>query len=137
MSNIAFTTLLKRQDSKLSPHFGRAKWVTIVDQDGGAPTFVQNIGLNGRAVVEILAAHGCTDVVFSGIGAGALRHLQAANIRGWIGSGEVAVPDLLEKLRRRELPEALASTEGPAEHGCGHSRSKRQPALGSHAKASA
>ena len=62
MSKIAFMTLLKRQDSKLSPHFGKAKWVMITDQDGGVPTFVQNTGLNGRAVVEILAANGCTDV---------------------------------------------------------------------------
>lgn len=130
MSRIAFMTLLKRPDSKLSPHFGKAKWVMIVDQDGGVPTFVQNIGLNGHAVVDILAAHGCTDVVFSEIGAGALRHLQAANIRGWFGSVELPVPDLLQKLRRRELPEALALTEAHSEHGCGHSHGIRQSGAG-------
>lgn len=121
MSKIAFMTLLNREDSTLSPHFGKAKWMMIVDQENGVPTFFQNTGLNGRAVVEVLAANGCADVVFSGIGEGALRHLQAANIRGWIAGGEIPVPVLLERYRRGELLRAHASTEGQEGHGCGQS----------------
>ena len=104
----------------------------ITDQDGGIPTFVQNTGLNGRAVVDILAANGCTDVVFSAIGAGALRHLQAANIRGWIADGDGPVPDLLESLRCGELARAHTPTEGQKEHGCGHQCHGLQTGSGSH-----
>lgn len=136
MSTIAFMTLLKRKESSLSPHFGKAKWVMVTDRDGADPIFIQNTGLNGRAVVDILAAQGCTDVVFAGIGAGALLHLQAANIRGWIGGSQVPVPDLLEKFRQGKLPPALASTEGQAGRGCGHSHGTPQPVSRSHAKAS-
>ena len=133
MSKIAFMTLLKRQDSKLSPHFGKAKWVMIADQEGGVPTFVQNTALNGRGVVDVLAANGCTDVVFSGIGAGALRHLQAAKIRGWIASGDVPVPDLRERFGRGELARVHAPTEGQEGHGCGHQHHGRQSRRGSQA----
>ena len=120
MSKIAFMTLLKREDSKLSPHFGKAKWVMITDRDGGIPTFVQNTGLNGRAVVEILAANGCTDVVSSQIGSGALRHLETRNIRGWIANADVPVPELLQQYRRRELLPAHASDEEQHTNSCGH-----------------
>jgi len=120
MSKIAFMTLLKREDSKLSPHFGKAKWVMITHQDGGVPSFIQNTGLNGRAVVDILAANGCTDVVFSQIGPGALQHLEAANIRGWVANGDVPVPELLESFRRGELLKADTSTDAQQSHACGH-----------------
>jgi predicted Fe-Mo cluster-binding NifX family protein len=133
MSKIAFMTLLRCEDSKLSPHFGKAKWVMITDEDGGVATFVQNTGLDGRAVVDILAANGCTDVVFSGIGAGALRHLQAANIRGWIAGGDVPVPILLESFRRGELARAQAPTGGQEGHGCGPQHDGRQSGRGSQA----
>ena len=126
MRRIAFTTLLNRDDSKLSPHFGKAKWVMIADENGGAPAFIQNTGLNGRAVVGILAAHGCTDVVFTGIGGGALRYLRAARITGWTASGDVPAPDLLESFRRGELPRALAPSEGQEGHGCGGQHQGRQ-----------
>ncbi len=119
MNKIAFMALLKREDSKLSPHFGKAKWVMITDLQGGGAAFVQNTGLNGRAVVDILAANGCTDVVFSGIGAGALRHLEAAKIRGWMAGGDAPVPELLESFRRGELLRAHVPSETHEGQGCG------------------
>ena len=128
MSKIAFMTLLNREDSTLSPHFGKAKWVMIVEPENGVSTFVRNTGLNGRAVVEMVAANGCADVVFSGIGGGALRHLQTANIRGWIASGDIPVPALLERYRRGELLRADAPTEG---HECcqSHGQAAVRPSI--------
>ena len=96
MSKIAFMTLLNRGNSKLSPHFGKAKWLMVKDRESGASEFVQNTGLNGRAVVNILVAHGCTDVVFSEIGPGALARLQAESIRGWFAPSDVPVPELVD-----------------------------------------
>lgn len=106
MSKVGFTTLLKREDSALSPHFGKAKWIAVRNGESGDMTFEQNIALNGRAVVDIMARHGCTDAVFTNIGPGALQHLEQAGIRGWIGPAGVPLPQLLERLGRGELKRA-------------------------------
>lgn len=102
MSKIAFTALLDRPDSVLSPHFGKAKWIMIRD-DAGNAQFEQNTELNGRAVVEILRRAGCTDVISTELGEGAFRHLQQAGIRAWAGPADVAAPKLAEMFRRGEL----------------------------------
>jgi predicted Fe-Mo cluster-binding NifX family protein len=110
MSKIGFTTLLDRKDSVLSPHFGMAKWVMIRDDDTGEVTFEQNTGLYGRAVVDILQRHGCSDAVFAEIGPGALRHLQEAGIRGWLAPTDVPVPELLDRFSRGDLASAKEPT---------------------------
>jgi predicted Fe-Mo cluster-binding NifX family protein len=114
MSKVAFTTLLNREDSALSPHFGMAKWILVRDDDNGQITFEQNTALNGRAVVDIMARHGCTDAVFTQIGPGAFAHLEQAGIRGWIGPADMPVPQLLELLSRGELERAQAPESKPA-----------------------
>jgi len=118
MSKIGFTTLLDRHDSVLSPHFGKAKWVLICDDDTGKVTFEQNTNLSGGAVVNILQRHGCTEAIFTEIGPGAFRHLQEAGIRGWVAPANVPITELLEKLTRRELPAAIE----PASHRAGGCR---------------
>jgi predicted Fe-Mo cluster-binding NifX family protein len=105
MSKTAFMALLNREDSKLSPHFGKAKWVAV-HEDGGAWRFVQNTVLNGRGVVDILTANGCQDVVFTEIGVGALDHLNQAGIGGWLGPSDLSLPELLQALGRGELRRA-------------------------------
>ena len=125
MSAIALMTLLNREDSTLSPHFGKAKWLMTVQSGTGKSTFVQNAGLNGRSVVDLLVANGCTDVVFSEIGPGALQHLQAANICGWFGPADTPVPQLLEMFRQGELERAIEPREGHSGHCCGQ-RTTRQ-----------
>ncbi|MGB9105021.1 MAG: NifB/NifX family molybdenum-iron cluster-binding protein [Terriglobales bacterium] len=121
MSKVAFTTLLNREDSVLSPHFGMAKWVMIRDDDTGESRFEQNTGLSGRAVVDILARAGCSDAVFTEIGAGAFRHLQEAGIRAWLAPANVPVPQLLERLSRGELSPA----KGPTQTSSGTGRRER------------
>ena len=123
MNKIAFTTLLNRPDSALSPHFGMAKWILIRDENGGT-TFEQNTGLNGRAVVDVMAKHGCTDAVFTQIGPGAFVHLQEAGIRGWIGPADTSVPQLVESFRRGELPRANEPTEQSGTHAVAQHRSR-------------
>lgn len=114
MSKTAFTTLLNRGTSALSPHFGKAKWVCILDEKGQVE-FEQNTALNGRAVVDIMARHGCKDAVFTEIGPGAYSHLKEAGIRGWIGPAGVPVPEIAGHLRRGEL--APAQPEPCGHHG--------------------
>jgi predicted Fe-Mo cluster-binding NifX family protein len=113
MSKVAFTTLLNREDSALSPHFGMAKWILIRDDDDGQITFEQNTALNGRAVVDIMVRHGCTDAVFTHIGPGAFQHLEEAGIRGWIGPADMPLPQLLDHLSCGELARAQAPEPMP------------------------
>ncbi len=113
MSKVAFTTLLNREDSVLSPHFGMAKWILIRDDDNGQITFEQNTALNGRAVIDTMVRNGCTDAVFTQIGPGAFSHLEQADIRGWIGPADTPVPQLLERLSRGELARAQAPEPKP------------------------
>ena len=122
MANLAFITLLNREDSKLSPHFGKAKWVAIRDEQG-AFTFEQNTGLNGRAVVDILKRHACADVLLSEIGPGAFQHLQAAGIQAWLAPTGVPATQLYAQFLRGELPRVTAPTHDHGQgqhHGGGH-----------------
>jgi predicted Fe-Mo cluster-binding NifX family protein len=107
---IALMTLLNREDSSLSPHFGKAKWILVLDTEQGTSHFIQNTGLNGRSVVAELMREACTDVIASEIGAGAVGHLESAHIRGWLGAADIPAPRLVEMLQAGELPRLLAST---------------------------
>jgi len=116
MSKVACTVLLNRETSPLSPHFGKAKWVMIVDPQTGASEFEQNDGLNGRAVVDILVRHQCSDVIFAEIGPGALLHLQQAGIKAWFGPQGVPAPELMQKMKAGVLSAATAPSPGHGRH---------------------
>jgi len=103
MSKIALMTLLSREESNLSPHFGKAKWILVHDTEQATSRFVQNKGINGMSVVQHLMNEGCGDVICSEIGEGAVRHLYEANIRGWLGPADVPAPRLLQMLAEGTL----------------------------------
>ncbi len=127
MSKAAFITLLNREDSALSPHFGKGKWVLIRDESGRS-IFEQNTVLNGRAVVDIMRKHGCTDAVFTEIGPGAFMHLEQAGIRGWIGPARTPVPQLAALLDRGELIRARAPEPGSMSSHCATEKQHSGPA---------
>ncbi len=112
MSKIGFMTLLNREDSKLSPHFGKAKWLAVVDLQKDTCEFVRNTGLNCKAVVEMLVKHGCEDVVFTVIGEGALQHLKDAHIYGWSAPGDIPLTELRQMYVRGELRHARKASSG-------------------------
>jgi predicted Fe-Mo cluster-binding NifX family protein len=134
MSKIALMTLLNREDSRLSPHFGKAKWILVRDTEHGPSKFIQNHGLNGKTVVEALLREGCTDVICSEIGQGAVENLQRAQIHGWLAPVNIPAPRLIEMLAAGSLQPVSATKqhgEGCGEHahgekhsdgdcGCGH-----------------
>lgn len=103
MSKIGFVTLLKKGDSPLSPHFGKAKWLMVLDSDSQQSHFIQNAVLEGRSIVQLLRQEGCSEVVFSHIGKGALRQLKQAGIAAWYAPSDVPVPRLLEMLNAGQL----------------------------------
>ena len=126
MSKIALMTLLNREDSTLSPHFGKAKWIMIRDTEHGPSHFVQNHGLNGKTVVEELLREGCTDVICSEIGQGAVENLKRAQIHGWLASADIPAPRLVEMLAAGSLQPVSATKQhgegcGQHEHGEKHS----------------
>lgn len=120
MSKIALMTLLNRADSPLSMHFGKAKWVMVHDTEEKSSRFVQNHGLNGRSVVQLLLQEGCSEVICSEIGDGAVRNLENAGIRGWLAPAETPAPRALQMHAEGAL-QPIHSTKTSGEHrGCGH-----------------
>jgi predicted Fe-Mo cluster-binding NifX family protein len=113
MSKVGFLTLLPKEDSALSPHFGKAKWVLVRDGGTSKITVEQNTALSGHAVVDILQRHACTDVVFTEIGPGAFRHLQEAGIRGWLAPANLPIPQLIERFDRGQLSRVTHHTHSP------------------------
>ena len=111
MSKIALMTLLSREESNLSPHFGKAKWILVHDTEQATSHFVQNKELNGMSVVQHLLNEGCSDVICSEIGDGAIKHLHEANIRGWLAPANVPAPRLLEMLTEGTLQPVHATKE--------------------------
>ena len=59
--------------------------------------------LNGKSAVEIVIHQGCTDVILTDIGDGALGHLQAAHIRAWAAPGPVAGDEALRMFGEGQL----------------------------------
>jgi predicted Fe-Mo cluster-binding NifX family protein len=118
MSKIGLTLAKPEWTSPLAAHFGMAKWLLIYDTETQKKQFQQNKELIGRGVVAALEKHGCTDAIFSGIGPGALNHLNLAGIRGWYGSKRTPAHELVERLKRGELRRA----EQPSEAGRGRGR---------------
>jgi predicted Fe-Mo cluster-binding NifX family protein len=126
MSKIAFMTLLDREDSALSPHFGKAKWMLIRDTEQGTSHFIQNHGLNGKSVVEQLLREGCSDVITSGIGQGAVENLTRANVRGWLAPAGVPALQLVEMLAGGSL-QPVHATQTHGDHGgCAHGDGEKQ-----------
>jgi predicted Fe-Mo cluster-binding NifX family protein len=94
-----------------------AKWIAIFDPGSDELRFVQNRGLTGRAVTDVLQRERCSDVIFASIGSEALAHLKAAGIRGWYGPEGEAPNELLRLLKDGQLQPAEAAThDAPRRH---------------------
>jgi predicted Fe-Mo cluster-binding NifX family protein len=117
MAKIGMTVLRDDDASELSPHFGLAKWVLVMDEETGTLQRFRNVGLTGEAVVRLMVEHGCSEAIFTSIGDQALLHLRDAGIVGWYGpSGEPAAA-LAKRLRENVLRRAeQASHEAPRRH---------------------
>lgn len=121
VSKIGVMTAENRAEGQMSSHFGKAEWIMVADTDNPDLTFQKNEALNGRSAVEIVIRQGCTDVILTAIGDGALGHLQAANIRAWAAPGPVAGAEALRIFREGQLPPvpaASAATKHGEGHGC-------------------
>ncbi len=123
MGRIGMTVSKKDPGTSLAGHFGVAKWVMVHDPEAGTTEYLRNEGLHGRAVADLMAAHGCTDAIVGSIGAGALGHLRQHGIRTFHGPSDRPVMELVAALGRGELPVAeQASHAGGGHHHHHHHR---------------
>lgn len=118
MAKIAFVTSTNGTRAQLSPHFGKARWVMVLDTSAGLASFHKNTGLTGRAVVDILIREHCEEVVFRNIGPGALKQLRNANIGGWHAAEQKTPLELADDLLQGLLRLARTpTTRGRTKHG--------------------
>jgi predicted Fe-Mo cluster-binding NifX family protein len=104
--------------AQMSAHFGKAEWVMVADTECHAFDFLKNEAANGRSVVEMVSSHNCTDAIFSEIGNGALGHLKAEGIRGWVAPSNISGQQALEMFEHLQLRAADTASGRPAGHGC-------------------
>lgn len=121
MRRVGMTLLSPDWQSPLSPHFGLAGWLLVYDMKNDQKDFERNRLLMGKGVVDVFSQQRCSDVIFSGIGPGALEILRAAGIRAWYGPPDVPASQLIDRLKLGELEPATEARS--QDHHCtsGHS----------------
>jgi len=102
----------------MSSHFGKAEWVMAADTESHTLAFLKNEVANGKSVVDLVASQGCTDAIFNGIGNGALAHLKATNVRGWVAPPNISGQQALEMFEHLRLQPAASASEGHSGKGC-------------------
>jgi len=117
MAKIGMTLSRESVEDPLAQHFGKAKWLLVWDSAGPA-RFIPNQGLNGRWVAEAFAAAGCSLVVASHLGSGALEHLRQAGIRVLEGAPEMPASELARRAEAGQLRELLEAPPHPSGSGC-------------------
>ncbi len=119
VTRLAFPLSHDRLDAPLSEHFGKCKWLGVLEP-GAPPRFLRNEGLNGRWVAEALACVGVTDVVVGHLGGGAFRHLAEAGLRVWAASPAGATAAELAERHAAGALAPMAAPPPPDQGGAGH-----------------
>jgi predicted Fe-Mo cluster-binding NifX family protein len=111
-------------DGRLSQHFGRTPFFTVVDGDTGEWVVVPNgrsdhqHGQCGEAAAAF-AGHGVEAVVCRGVGRGALVSLQTRGLAVFVTEAET-VTQAVAALRAGRLKQALLHDACGGGHGHGH-----------------
>ncbi len=84
-------------DAPLAEHFGKAKWLLVVEPPDRC-AFFRNTGLDGGSVAVELASRGCTDVVARRMGPGAYAHVVGAGVKAWEGDESVTGRSVAQRL---------------------------------------
>lgn len=119
MSKIGVMMSEDRAEGKMSPHFGKAKWILFVDTNDSIPTFQKNEALNGKGAVALVLQQGCSDVILADIGDGALGHLQAAHIRALATPAPITGNEALRMFKEGQL-HPVPDVRTPTRHGGCH-----------------
>ena len=122
MSRVAVMMSENNVKAQMSSHFGKAEWVMAADTVNHTFVFLKNEAANGKSVVDLVASQNCTDAIFNEIGSGALSHLTATNVRGWVAPAHISGGQALDMFAHLRL-HAAASTSGHVCCGSNHSES--------------
>ena len=118
MSRVAVMMSENHVKAQMSSHFGKAEWVMAADTESHTLAFLKNEVANGKSVVDLVASQGCTDAIFNGIGNGALAHLKATNVRGWVAPPNISGQQALEMFEHLRPQPAASASEGHSGKGC-------------------
>jgi predicted Fe-Mo cluster-binding NifX family protein len=120
------TTDDRRLLSPLSPHFGRAPFLTIVDLVTGDVESVRNAqhhsGHGHCGLATRVREHGAEVVICAGLGQGALTSLTRAGVRVYL-TGEKHSGEAIGAFaagRVEEASSALVCSDGHSGSSCGH-----------------
>jgi len=111
-------------ESTVYSHFGSAPVFVVVDTELQKTVTVNNRDLNhvhgACSPIKAIGGHDIEAVVVGGIGAGAIRGLNAAGIKVY-GSVKDTVKDNLALFIENKLPElSMSNACGGHQGGCGH-----------------
>jgi predicted Fe-Mo cluster-binding NifX family protein len=118
MSKVGVMMSEDRADGTMSSHFGKAEWVMIADTENSIQEFEKNDSQTCTSAVEIALRHGCKNLIFTEIGHGAIGHLTAAGIRGWVAPKLITGEQALQMFTQSQLQAVNEITEHGAGHGC-------------------
>ncbi len=80
MARVALTVHSSRPDAPLSPFFGKAQGLLVIDQQGSEQTFLPNLGWNADWVCATLFAHEIKRLICAYIDGKSARRLDRAGI---------------------------------------------------------
>jgi predicted Fe-Mo cluster-binding NifX family protein len=118
MGKIAVMISSGSANAPMSEHFGKAEWIMLAGDESGDVAFLPNDAANGKGAAGTIVAHQCTDAIFTGIGAGAVAHLEAAGIRGWAAPRGISGAEALALFRTGALPQVSAPVGHETGGGC-------------------
>jgi predicted Fe-Mo cluster-binding NifX family protein len=108
MAKIAVMMSAEDAGALMSEHFGKAECIMVAGEQGENAAFLPNDTTNGHNAAGIIHQNGCTGVIVTGIGAGAVAWLKTARIRVWAAPRGISGTQALELLRKGTLPELAA-----------------------------
>lgn len=110
---IAFTTKGKNWDSAMDPRFGRTEFILLYDEEKDELTAVDNSeidnvahGAGPQTAQKLFDLHPDVLITGNGPGGNAARALQQANMKIFIGAGNMTVKEAYEFYKDGKLTSA-------------------------------
>ena len=114
MAKIAFTIARNEDDTPLSPFFGKARWLLVLDPATGWKSYIRNRGWTSEWMCATALAYAVDGLVCAYIDSAALCRLTEAGIDVRLASCARPVTELVAAFAR--LPPATEEAVLPGRH---------------------
>ena len=114
MAKIAFTVARNHDDTPLSPFFGKARWILVLDPATGGKSYIRNRSWTSEWVCAAVLAHAVDGLACAYIDPAALRRLTVAGVDVRLAPCARPATELATVFAR--LPPAAAKAVSPACH---------------------